>query len=92
MIDIDIQQIPTKGHALEPYQYKLVHDCGYSKEDAVTKKRELEQAQKAVYIIMDRIKELDKLLLTDHPLEHISGCSYKEELQQLHSILQKAMK
>lgn len=77
MIKLEIQQIPTKGHRLEPYIYKVVFDAGYDEVKAKETRRELHQAQLAVSGIIAKIKEL-----------HDEG----EICQILHGILQKSMK
>ena len=86
MIDIEIQQIPTKEHALEPYVYKLVHDCGYNEVDAIERKRELEQAQKVVFNIMKRIREITEI----YPDSDLWG--KKDVLEELHKVLKDTMK
>jgi len=86
MIDIEIQEIPTKGHALEPYIYKLVHDCGYSKVAATERKRELEQAQKVVYNTMKLIQEIEDMYSNN------TTWSKTEILEELHKVLRDDMR
>ncbi len=86
LIEFDIQQTPTKGHALDPYIYKLVNDCGYDEVKAKERKREVEQAQKTVFGVMKRIRELAEIY-------HDSKTwTKKEVIEELHEVLRKAMK
>lgn len=86
MIDIEIQETPTKGHCIEPYIYKLVHFVGYDKVKAIERKRELEQAQKVVSNIINRISVIENMF-PENDTWTKAGI-----LDELYDVLKKAMK
>ena len=52
----------------------------------------MEQAIKIQELVKERIKEVDKLLLTEHTLEHIGGCEYKQRREEFISLVEKSEK
>ncbi len=49
-------------------------------------------ALKLQELVKERINELKKLQLTEHPLEHIGGCEYKQRYKEFQSLIEESEK
>jgi len=82
--DIAILEIPTKGHALDPYIYKIVFDFGYSKQDAIDFRKQLLSALKLQELVKENIKT------RSDPIMRIG--LIPEIVEQLESLVKKSKK